>query len=157
MLYLFHWTIVSGEEKEAVEDGEEVVGTRERDFNNLLPRNNTNNNLNSTASNIKDTNTTLEGQPCFVCSFRWVLNGGPRPAGAKNFSDGNNASPGSGKDGNEEQEASVRSPTTESEVVNKGPLIDFRQQWLKCKNDILIFEKQENCDKVFLCSQKTRR
>ena len=114
-----------------VEDGEEVVGTRERDFNNLLPRNNTsnnNNNLNSTASNIKDTNTTLEDQPCFVCSFRWVLNGGPRLAGAKNFSDGNNASPGSGKDGNEEQEASARSPATESEVGSKGPLIDFSQQ-----------------------------
>ena len=63
-----------------------------------------------------------------MCSFRWVLNGGPRPAGAKNFSDGNNASPGSGKDENEEQEASAKSPATESEVGNKGPLIDFRQQ-----------------------------
>ena len=114
-----------------VEDGEEVVGTRERDFNNLLPRNNTSNNSNntdSTVSNIKDSNTTLEGQPCFVCSFRWVLNGGTRPSEAKNFSDGNNASPGSGKDGNEEQEATTRSPATESEVGNKGPFIDFRQQ-----------------------------
>jgi len=124
-------TFAAGEEREVVESGEEVVGTRERDFNNLLPGNSTSNNsnnLNSTASNIKDTNTTLEGQPCFVCSFRWVLNGGPRPAGAKNFSDGNNASPGSGKDGNEEQEASTRSSATETEVGNKGPLIDFRQQ-----------------------------
>ena len=149
---MFHWNIVSGEEKEVVESGDEVVGTRERDFNNLLPRNNTNNNLNSTASNINDTNTTLEDQPCFVCSFRWVLNGGPRLAGAKNFSDGNNASPGSAKDENEEQEASAKSPATEPKVGNKGPLIDFRQQWLKCKNVRLIFEKEENCDKLFLYS-----
>ena len=140
MIYMFPWNIVSGEEKEVVESGEEVVGTRERDFNNLLPGNNTSNNRNtdSTASNIKDSNTTLEDQPCFVCSFRWVLNGGPRPAGAKNFSDGNNARPDSGKDKNEEQEASTRSSATEPEVGNKGPLIDFRQQWLKCKNARLI-------------------
>ena len=47
---------------------EVLVGTRERDLDSLLPGDSTNN-------TILHSNGTLKSQPCFVCSFRWVLNG----------------------------------------------------------------------------------
>ena len=49
---------------------EVLVGTRERDFDSLLPGDS----INDTSL---DNNSNLKNQPCFVCSFRWVLNGGP--------------------------------------------------------------------------------
>jgi len=59
-------TSIDGEEGEVVDSREVLVGTRERDFDSLLPGNSINKNK-----------TRLEKQPCFVCSFQWVLNGGP--------------------------------------------------------------------------------
>ena len=54
------------------------MGTRERDFDSLLPADSTNNTgLDKNNNTGLDNNNTLKNQPCFVCSFRWVLNGGP--------------------------------------------------------------------------------
>ena len=67
---------------------EVLVGTRERDFDSLLPGKDIVPVINNTIG-IVDTNSTLKSQPCFVCSFRWVLNGGSAEIGEKSKSAGN--------------------------------------------------------------------
>ena len=84
---------------------EVLVGTRERDFDSLLPRNSINN-------TILDTNNTLkESQPCFVCSFRWVLNGGP--AGVESSSN------------EKEKKIDVKSGV-EGQIEEKGGVVESR-------------------------------
>ena len=70
--------MLSGSEREVVGSREVLVGTREKDFDSLLPADSTNNTgLDKNNNTGLDNNNTLKSQPCFVCSFRWVLNGGP--------------------------------------------------------------------------------
>ena len=82
---------------------EVLVGTRERDFASLLPGNSINKN-----KTRLDTNNTIEKQPCFVCSFRWVLNGGPA-GGESSFNESEKKIdlPGSGVESHIEEKGGV--------------------------------------------------
>ena len=83
---------------------EVLVGTRERDFESLLPGDSINN-------TILETNKTLKSQPCFVCSFQWVLNGGP--AGVESSSN------------DKEKKIDVRSGV-EHQIEEKGGVVKSR-------------------------------
>ena len=84
---------------------EVLVGTRERDFDSLLPANSIN-------KTTLDTNNTLENQPCFVCSFRWVLNGGP--AGGESPSNEN------------EKKIDLPGSRVESQIAENGGVVKSR-------------------------------
>ena len=83
---------------------EVLVGTRERDFDSLLPGDS----INDTSL---DNNSTLKNQPCFVCSFRWVLNGGP--AGGESSS-------------NEKERKTDLGSVVESQFEEKGGIVESK-------------------------------
>ena len=88
-----------------MDDREVLVGTRERDFDSLLPGKDIV--INNTIG-IVDTNSTLESQPCFVCSFRWVLNGGSAEI-ESSFKDGEKSKSAGNDIGSQMEEKVVRS------------------------------------------------
>ena len=85
-----------------------LVGTRERDFESLLPGNSINKNKTKL-----DANNNLENQPCFVCSFRWVLNGGPA-GGESSFNEN-------------EKKIDLPGSGVESQIEEKGGVVKSRE------------------------------
>ena len=96
---------------------EVLVGTRERDFDSLLPGNSINKN-----KTRLDTNNTIENQPCFVCSFRWVLNGGPA-GGESSFNEN-------------EKKIDLPGSGVESQIEEKGGVVKSRERTVESQPGI---------------------
>ena len=117
-----------GEEGEVVGSKEVSVGTRERDFDSLLPGDPS---INKTSL---DTNNTLKNEPCFVCSFRWVLNGGPGGEGESSSNE-------------KEKKTDLGSPV-ESQIEEKGGFVNSREGIVDSVNSVDSVDSADSADSV---------